>query len=102
VEEDLLRVTEEVKNIGGMLGSFNYTFIVLISKKENLESFDEFKTIFLCNCIYKIIAKVIAVRIKRVLLAAISLEQFSFLEGRKIHAAIGPIQEDLRYIKSNT
>jgi hypothetical protein len=45
--------------------------------------------ISLCNCIYKIIAKIISKRIKGILSKSISQEQFGFLEGRQIHEAIG-------------
>jgi hypothetical protein len=74
VEEDLLRVIEKVKNYSRMLRSFNSTFISLIPEKEKLELFDDSKPISLCNYIYKIMAKVIAIKVKGVLSKAISLE----------------------------
>jgi hypothetical protein len=42
---------------------------------------------------------VIARRIKGVLLASISKEQFGFLEGRQIHEAIRVAQEGIHSIK---
>jgi hypothetical protein len=77
IEEDFIRVIEEVKNFDKMHGIYNTTFIALILKKDNHESFEEFRPISLCNCIYKIIAKVLEVRIKGV-----------FLASRKIHYTI--------------
>jgi hypothetical protein len=80
--------------------SLNSTFIALIPKKDNPDTLDDFKTISLCNCIYMIISKVIARRLKTVLSHKISLEQFGFLERRHIHEAIGVAEEALHSIKT--
>jgi hypothetical protein len=88
VEAYFLRVIEEVENFGSMPGIFNETLIALILKNIKSDSFDDFKPISLCNCIYKIITKVLVVSIKGVLSRVISSEQFGFLDGRKIHEAI--------------
>jgi hypothetical protein len=58
--------------------AFNATFIALIQKAYNPSSFEDFKPISLCNCIYKIIAKIIAMRVKSLLANTISQEQFVF------------------------
>jgi hypothetical protein len=78
----------------------NSTFIALIPKSDNPSSFDDFRPISLCNCLYKIISKVISRRLKVILSKNISSEQFGFLEGRKIHEAIGVAQEGLHNIKT--
>jgi len=75
------------------------TFIELIPKTDNPSSFENFWPISLCNCLYKIISKVINRRLKVVLSKHISCEQFGFLEGRKIHEAIGVSPEGLHSIK---
>eukprot|EP01018_Ginkgo_biloba_P015473 Gb_20637 [translate_table: standard] len=56
--EDLLRFIEESRLKGKVLGVFNTTFIALIPKSDNPRSFEEYRSISLCNCIYKIITKV--------------------------------------------
>jgi hypothetical protein len=61
---------------------------------------DEYRPISLCNCIYKIISKIISRRIKGILSKSISQEQFGFLEGRQIHEAIGVSQEAMHNIKT--
>jgi hypothetical protein len=66
---------------------------------ENPQSFEDFHPISLCNFIYKVITNIIARRIKPILSASIFKEQFSFLEGRKIHEAIGMAQEGLHSLK---
>lgn len=66
---------------GFMHALLNATFIAFIPKVDNPTSMDDFKLILLCKCIYKIISKVIARRIKEILSKMISKEQFYFLEG---------------------
>jgi hypothetical protein len=95
---DLLRVVEEVRTSGRMTSGLNATFIALIPKQDYPKSFDGFLPISLCN-LYKIIAKVIATRLKPILSEYISVEQFGFLQGRQIHEAIGTTQEGLHSIK---
>jgi hypothetical protein len=86
---NILRVVEESRLKGHMHAPFNSTFIALILKYDDPSSLDDFRPISLCNCIYKVISKIIARRIKAILSENISREQFGFLEGRKIHEAIG-------------
>lgn len=96
---ELTEVVEESRRKGEIYAPFNSTFIALIPKKEDPESFEDFRPISLCNCIYKIIAKVIVVRLKPILSKCISSEQFGFLDGRQIHEAIGVAQETIHSIR---
>eukprot|EP00253_Pinus_taeda_P025512 PITA_25512 len=96
---EITEVVEESKQKGVIYRPFNSTFIALIPKKDDLESFEDFRPISLCNCIYKIISKVIALRIGPILSRNISMEQFGFLNGRQIHEAIGVTQEVTHSIK---
>jgi hypothetical protein len=52
------------------------------------------------HCLYKIIAKVLAIRVKKLFSKAISREEFKFLDGRQIHDAIGATQDALHSIKT--
>jgi len=97
--KDILRVVEDSRQSGRIPASMNSTFIALIPKTDNPTSLDEFRPISLCNCIYKIISKIIARRIKGILSSNISMEQFGFLKGRQIHEAIGVAQEGLHSMK---
>jgi len=78
---EITEVVEESRSKGEVYSPFNATFIALIPKKEVPENFEHFRPISLCNSIYKIIAKVIAIRIKPILSRYISNEQFGFLNG---------------------
>ena len=96
---DLLQVVNDTRITGRILACFNSTFIALIPKVDNPLSQNDFRPISLCNCIYKVVSKVIASIFKRVLLEHISKEQFGFLEGRLIYEAIGVAQEGIHSMK---
>lgn len=61
---DLLYVFEDYRVTKQVHPSFNSTFIVWIPKSDPPHSFDDFQTISLQNYIFKIIAKIIANRLK--------------------------------------
>eukprot|EP00253_Pinus_taeda_P013921 PITA_13921 len=99
IGSEITEVVEESRLKGEIYRPFNSTFIALIPKKDELETFEDFRPISLCNCIYKIIAKVIAIRLVPILSRNISIEQFGFLDGRQIHEAIGVAQEVIHNVK---
>lgn len=50
----------------------NFTYIILISETKNHVKASNFRPISLCNMIYKIVSKLLANRLKKILLAIIS------------------------------
>jgi len=96
---DLLKVVEDTRTSGRIPASFNSTFLALIPKSDSPQTLNDFRPISLCNCIYKIVSKFIAKRLKVILSEHITEEQFGFLEGRQIHEAIGVAQEGLHSLK---
>lgn len=58
--------------------------VVLISKKENADSMKDLRPITLCNVSYKIIAKVLANRLKVILPRIITEDKSAFVPGRNI------------------
>jgi len=74
IEETLLRVVDHSRRLRKMLASFNTKFIALIQNFDNLSCFEKFLLVSLFNCIYKIVEKIIAMRVKSLLLTPISNE----------------------------
>ena len=87
--DTITNVVEESRVSGFNHDALKTTFLALIPKQDSPSSFNDFRPISLCNCIYKFIAKMIANRMKPILSKSISKEQFGFLDGRQIHEAIG-------------
>lgn len=79
---DLLIMIEDSRVRGQIYDGFNSTFIALITKSDHPSGFQDYRPISLCNCIYKIISKIIANQIKPFLSDHIAKEQFDFLHHR--------------------
>ena len=71
-------------NSGTMPGGLNETHICLIPKVKSPQKIIEFRLISLCNVMYKLISKVLANRLKRVLVAVIDDSQGAFVPSRLI------------------
>lgn len=80
--QDLLNVVEESRTSGSIYHAINSTFIALIPKSDSPASFDDYRPISLCNCLYKIISKTIASGLKPILSRHIAPQQFAFLDSR--------------------
>ncbi|KAL5555522.1 hypothetical protein UlMin_037758 [Ulmus minor] len=91
VGEEITAACLGFANGGQSLGSINDTIITLLPKVKNPTRITEFRPISLCNVIYKIISKMLANKLRRVMGTVISEEQSAFIPGRLItdNAIIG-------------
>ncbi|RVW89949.1 Transposon TX1 uncharacterized 149 kDa protein [Vitis vinifera] len=64
--------------------SVNSTFLVLVPKKGGAEDLRDYRPISLVGGLYKILAKVLANRLKKVVSKVMSSSQNAFVEGRQI------------------
>ena len=64
--------------------SLNTTFLVLVPKKGGADDLSDFRLISLVGGLYKLLAKVLANRLKKVVGKVVSSTQNAFVEGRQI------------------
>lgn len=81
---DFCNAIEAFVEFEHMLSAFNHTFIALIPKVKNAMKVTEFKPISLCNVVYKVILKILTIRLKLVLPNCIAENQANFVPGRQI------------------
>ena len=81
IKEEVWAIVEESQKSRGVLKAFNAMFLSLIPRGEGIDSPGNFRPIALCNVIYKILSKVIANRLKPLLMGPIIPEQSGFIEG---------------------
>ena len=84
VERDVLAMFEEFYQHSKFEKSFNATFIALIPKKNDASNIRDFRPISLVGSVYKILAKVLANRLKEVLDQLIVESQNNFVGGKQI------------------
>ena len=79
--------------------SLHHTFITLIPKVKSPEYVHEFRPIVLCNILYKLVSKVLANRLKRVLALIILESQSAFQSNKAISNNILVAFESLHHMK---
>eukprot|EP00253_Pinus_taeda_P035515 PITA_35515 len=97
---EVLEVVEEARINQRIWPGINSTLLTLIPKTNQAEQADGFRPIALCNVIYKIVASIVAQRLKLILPSIISPEQTGFVEGRQILDGLVVAQEVLHTLKT--
>ena len=67
LKEDIMVFFKEFQDNGKLLKEINSSFIVLIPKSENPDGLCDFQPISLVGSVYKILSKVLASRVKKIL-----------------------------------
>ena len=84
VKDDIMKVFSEFWKDGIIHGITNATFICLIPKKSSSSRVRDFRPISLVTSLYKLVSKVLSMRLKEVLADTIAETQGSFVAGRQI------------------
>src|SRR4051812_28960117 len=74
----------EFHSKGSLVKSITSYFLALIPKTNNPQSLGEFRPICLVGSIYKIIAKILAARLMKVIGKLVSTNQTAFVTGRNM------------------
>ncbi|KAM2405355.1 hypothetical protein ACFXTH_032590 [Malus domestica] len=81
--EDVVNIVKAFWHSGTLLWKLNHTNLVLIPKVKCLKNMTQYRPIALCNVIYKIIAKVLTNRLKKVMPKVISDNQSTFVARKQ-------------------
>lgn len=100
VENDIVKLLSDFHQTGKLEKSINSSFIALIPKVENPTNISEFRSISLVSSLYKIVAKVLSRRIKKVIGLLVSDTQCAFIEGQQIFDGILIANELIHSIRS--
>ena len=100
IRDELVLAAEQARTHGKISGALSSTFLTLIPKCEKPSTFVDFYLISLCNLVYKVISKIVALRLKPLLNRFIYAQQFGFLKDRQIIDPVGITQELLHSIKT--
>ena len=83
-KEEIMEMFKEFHEHNTFVRSLNNTFLVLIPKKSGAEDLGDFRPISLLGGLYKLLAKVLANRLKKVIGKVVSIAQNAFVMGRQI------------------
>ena len=81
VKGEVMTIFKDFFISGKFVKSLNSTFIVMVPKKEGADDFKDFRPISLVGSLYKLIAKVLANRLKKVMNRLVNKAQNAFVEG---------------------
>lgn len=97
--EDVFKCCKDWLTACSFPAHFNDTTLVLIPKKANADRMTDLRPIALCNVLYKILAKVLANRLKSILPGVITENQSAFVPGRYISDNVLVAFEVLHFMK---
>ncbi|XP_071902137.1 uncharacterized protein [Coffea arabica] len=100
IKKEVVNAIQTFFHTGHLLKSVNHTVITLIPKLLNPTSLNQLRPISLSTTLYKVIAKILANRLKGVLHCCICKNQSAFIPGRQILDNILVSHEYLHYLNN--
>ncbi|KAK3189922.1 hypothetical protein Dsin_029483 [Dipteronia sinensis] len=101
IQEDFMNFMKEFHNDWSMVKDVNRTHVVLIPKVGRPETIKDFRPISLVSSMYKILAKVLANRLRKVMDAIIGESQMAFVKNRQISDSFVIAEEIIRKWKND-
>ncbi|XP_042959541.1 uncharacterized protein LOC122294687 [Carya illinoinensis] len=98
IKEDVMAAVREFYSGQTLPRYYSSSFLVLIPKIKNPQSYDSFRPISLCNVIYKVFSKTLVDKLSLILDDAIAPEQGAFVKGRNILENITLTQEMVKLL----
>lgn len=84
VKDEVMRFIGDFHEKSTLIKALTSLFITLIPKVHNPQELTDFRPICLVGCLHKILSKLMASRIKRVIGKRISIKQSTFIKGKNI------------------
>ncbi|CAA7037520.1 unnamed protein product [Microthlaspi erraticum] len=100
VGEDVCLMVKKFFVTGELEPRMNHTQLCLIPKVADSDQISDYKPISLCTVNYKIISKILVLRLKKILGVIISDNQAAFVLGRQIHDNVMVAHELIHALKS--
>ena len=82
IGQDFTRAVQEFFSSGHILKQWNATAITLVPKTTEVERMSGFRSISCCNAVYKVVSKLLARRLEKLLPEMISPSESAFVKGR--------------------
>ncbi|XP_058725579.1 uncharacterized protein LOC131596860 [Vicia villosa] len=101
LKEDLLKFCSDFYSRGKLVKSISSAFIALIPKNHNPQDLTEYRPICLVGSLYKILSKMLAARVKKVMGRLISCNQSAFVPGRNMLDGVLLVNEVIDWAKRN-
>lgn len=99
VNDDFYRMVAEFHKNERLAKGCNASFLVLIPKRDNPVGLNDYRPISLVGCLYKVLAKLLAGRLSKVMESVISGNQTAIVKGRNIMDGVVVVNEILDYAK---
>ncbi|GKV13309.1 hypothetical protein SLEP1_g24337 [Rubroshorea leprosula] len=99
LKENFMSFFKDFHRNGRLVSGLNSSFLTLIPKKLNTGNLKDYRPISLIGCMYKLLSKVLANRLKAVLPAIISETQSAFLGGRQLVDGVLVLNEVVEEVK---
>ena len=99
IKDDLLACISKFLSDGSLPGGFNSSFIALVPKCAVPQLPKDYRPISLINAGMKLITKILALRLKKVLNKLVSEVQSGFMQGRQISDGLLLVSEIIRSMK---